>query len=253
MTAHPLRAPQLPRTPPVAANGGDPRTSDVLDGVYYPSRDGKPMAENTAQWTALVVDGAVLDCRYADDPDVLVAGDVLVYPQRGDPRNSVAPDILVAFGVPKRPHRPSYKVWVEGKAPDFVMEVGSPGTWEADKGPKKDIYAKMGVREYWLFDPTGELFDPPLLGFRLQRGKYVPLAACRGRSELVLASEVLQLELRPDNGHVRFHDPATGEDLPTPLEDAAERRREAAARRKAEAKVAELEALVRQLRSRPAP
>ena len=89
----------------MAANGGDPRTSDVLDGVHYPSRDGKPMAENTAQWTALVVDGAVLDCRYADDPNVLVAGDVLVYPQRGNPRNSVAPDVLVAFGVPKRPHR----------------------------------------------------------------------------------------------------------------------------------------------------
>ena len=236
-----------------AVNGADPRASDIVDGIYYPSSDGKPMAENVAQWRSVLADGSVLLGRYEDDPNVMVAGDVLVYPERGNPRKSVVPDLLVAFGVPKLPHRPSYKVWVEGKAPDLVMEVGSPGTWEADKGPKKEIYAGMGVREYWLFDPTGELFDPPLLGFRLKRGKYVPLAACRGRSELVLASAVLQLELRPDNGHVRFHDPATGEDLPTPLEDAAERRREAAARRKAEAKVAELEALVRQLRSRPAP
>ena len=243
-----------------AVNGADPQASDIVDGIYYPSSDGKPMAENVAQWRSVLVDGSVLVGRYEDDPNVMVAGDVLVYPERGNPRKSVVPDLLVAFGVPKLPHRPSYKVWVEGKAPDFVMEVGSPGTWEADKGPKKKVYAGMGVREYWLFDPTGELFDPPLLGFRLQRGKYVPLAACPGRSELVLASEVLQLELRPDNGHVRFHDPATGEDLPTPLEDAAARRREAAARkreaagrREAEAKVAELEALVRQLRSRPAP
>ena len=274
MTAHPLRAPLLPRTPPVAANGGDPRTSDIVDGVYYPSSDGKPMAENTAQWTALVVDGAVLDCRYADDPNVLVAGDVLVYPRRGDPRNSVVPDILVAFGVPKRPHRPSYKVWVEGKAPDFVMEVASPGTWKEDRGRKWQAYEAMGVGEYWLFDPTGEFFDPPLEGYRLAEGRYVPVEALGEAPELVLASEVLGLHLRPGDGHVRFHDPATGEDLRTLLEEAAERRRESsahrreaaarrretAARRKAEekaaqahARVAELEALVRQLRGQSEP
>ena len=245
MTASSLRA--LARS---VVNGDDPRTSDFVDGIHYPSCDGKPMSENIAQWRALQNDGSVLMCRYEHDPNVLVAGDVLVYPKQGQPRVNVVPDLLVAFGVPKLPHRSSYKVWVEGKAPDFVMEVASPSTWEADRGPKKALYAEMGVREYWLFDPMGDFFDPPLEGYRLARGNYVPLAPLP-RQELVLPSEVLGLELRPDAGHVRFHDPATGEDLRTPLEEKAGREREAAARRKAEAEVAELKALVRQLRRSP--
>ena len=247
-----MTAPSPCISPRSVANGADPRTLNVLDGVHYPSSDGKPMAENTAQWKALLTLGAVLDCRYGNDPDVLVAGDVLIYPQRGKRRRCAAPDVLVAFGVPKRPHRPSYKVWVEGKAPDFVMEVASPSTWEADRGPKKALYAEMGVREYWLFDPMGDFFDPPLEGYRLVRGNYVPLTPLR-RRELVLPSKVLGLELRPDAGHVRFRDPAAGEDLHTLPEEKAAREREVAARRKAEARVAELEAENRRLRSQSVP
>ena len=260
MTASSLRA--LARS---TVNGEDPRTSDFVDGTHYPSCDGKPMTENVAQWRSVLHDGAVLMCRYEHDPDVMVAGNVAIYPKQGQPKVNVAPDLLVAFGVSKLPHRSSYKVWVEGKAPDFVMEVASPGTWEADRGRKKAAYAEMGVREYWLFDPTGEFFDPPLEGYCLKRDNYMPLAA--SGPGLALPSKALGLELRPDAGHVRFHDPATGEDLRTPLElkaeserqaaahkrEAAARRREAAARRKAEARVAELEAQVRQLRSQSAP
>ena len=242
-------APLLHTSIQSAANGADPRASDFAGGVYYPSSDGKPMSENVAQWKAVLADGAVLDCRYEDDPNVMVAGNVLVYPRRGNPCESVVPDLLVAFGVPKLPHRSSYKVWVEGKAPDFVMEVASPSTWQEDRGLKRDVYAAMGVREYWLFDPTSEFFDPPLEGYRLASGEYVPVNACCAAPDSMLPSEVLGLRLRPDDGHVRFRDPATGEDLRTLSEEAAERRREVAERRKAEAKVAELEALVRQLRS----
>ena len=102
----------------------------------------------------------------------------------------------------------------------------------------------------------------------------MPVEALGEAPERVLASEALGLHLRPGDGHVRFHDPATGEDLRTLLEEAAERRREssahrreaaarrreAAARRKAEeeaaqahARVAELEALVRRLRGQSEP
>ena len=249
-----------------AVNGDDPRTSDFVDGIHYPSCDGKPMSENAAQWWSVQDDGGVLRCRYEHDPNVLVVGDVLIYPKQGQPKINVAPDILVAFGVPKLPPRSSYKVWVEGKAPDFVMEVASASTWKSDRGPKKALYAEMGVREYWLFDPMGDFFDPPLEGYRLVRGTYRPLTPLR-RPEFVLPSKVLGLELRPDAGHVRFHDPATGRDLRTFSEEkaarkreaagrrreAAARRREAAARRKAEARVAELEAENRRLRSQSAP
>ncbi|WP_303691326.1 Uma2 family endonuclease [Megamonas hypermegale] len=37
-------------------------------------------------------------------------------------------------------------------APDLVVEVLSVTTAKNDKGRKKDIYAKAGVKEYWLVD-----------------------------------------------------------------------------------------------------
>lgn len=39
-------------------------------------------------------------------------------------------------------------------APDLVVEVLSPGTARNDKTRKKDVYARCGVREYWLVSPN---------------------------------------------------------------------------------------------------
>ncbi len=39
-------------------------------------------------------------------------------------------------------------------APDLVVEVLSPSTARNDKSHKKDVYAKCGVREYWLVNPS---------------------------------------------------------------------------------------------------
>ena len=37
--------------------------------------------------------------------------------------------------------------------PDLVVEVLSPRTARRDRGPKRHIYERNGVREYWLLDP----------------------------------------------------------------------------------------------------
>ena len=39
-------------------------------------------------------------------------------------------------------------------APDLVVEVLSHSTANRDRGYKKDLYAKCGVREYWIVNPT---------------------------------------------------------------------------------------------------
>ena len=215
--------------------------------IDYPTSDGKPLAENDAQARAILYAFGALRVHYEARSDVYVSADLLIYYEEGNPRVSVAPDVFVVFGVEDR-MRGNYKVWEEGKGPDFVLEVASPGTWREDVGPKRSVYARLGVREYFLYDPTGEHLTPRLQGHRLEDGVYERLCAVESIDRtLAMRSEVLGLELRAKGGgEMRFHDPATGEDLLSHGEEHAARLEEAAAYRtalaRAEARIAELEA-----------
>ena len=215
--------------------------------IDYPTSDGKPLAENDAQARAILYAFGALRVHYEARSDVYVSADLLIYYEEGNPRVSVAPDVFVVFGVEDR-MRGNYKVWEEGKGPDFVLEVASPGTWREDVGPKRSVYARLGVREYFLYDPTGEHLTPRLQGHRLEDGVYERLSAVESIDRtLAMRSEVLGLELRAKGGgEMRFHDPATGEDLLSHGEEHAARLEEAAAYRTAlacaDARIAELEA-----------
>jgi Uma2 family endonuclease len=162
-----------------------------------------------------------LEDYYRDNPQVYVAGNLLLYYVEDDPSQSVAPDVFVVFGVPKGDRR-VYKVWEEGKGPDVVIELTSQSTSWQDRGPKKGTYEVLGVREYFLFDPLGEYLDPPLVRYRLEEGIYWHTAGDR------LDSAILGLELRVEDNLLRLYDPKTGEKLLTPLE-AQEARRQAEA------------------------
>ncbi len=39
-------------------------------------------------------------------------------------------------------------------APDLVIEILSPATAERDRGIKRKLYARVGITEYWLIDPS---------------------------------------------------------------------------------------------------
>ena len=219
--------------------------------IEYPSSDGKPLAENDAQHTAILYGVGALGVYYAGRRDVYVSCDLLIYYEEGNPRVSVAPDVFVVFGVEDR-MRMNYKVWEEGKGPDFVLEVASPSTWREDVGRKRDIYARLGVREYWLYDPLGEHLKPALQGNRLVDGEYERqplLGSLDGR--LGLRSETLGLDLWAAGRKMRFRDPETGLDLLSHDEEhdraereVAARQREAAARQATAAR-AETEAAAR--------
>ena len=211
--------------------------------IHYPSADGRPMAENDAQRDAIMYGVAALTRHFRDRPDVYVSGDLLIYYEEGNPRVSVAPDVFVVFGVEKR-RRLNYKLWEEGRAPAFVLEVASPSTWREDVGPKRSVYARLGVREYWQYDPLGEHLPARLQGERLTPSGYVRQPAATALDgTLTLRSETLGLELRaPPGREMRFRDPATGVDLRSHDEEAEGRRQEAAARHVAETQVAAAEA-----------
>jgi Uma2 family endonuclease len=221
--------------------------------IHYPSSDGKPMAENDAQRDAIMYGIGALARHFRDRRDVYVSGDLLIYYEEGNPRVSIAPDVFVVFGVEKR-RRPNYKLWEEGRAPAFVLEVASPSTWREDVGRKRSVYARLGVREYWQYDPLGEHLPARLQGERLTPSGYERQPVATGLDgTLTLRSETLGLELRAVPGReMRFRDPATGDDLRSHDEEAAGRLEEAAARRAAETQVAAAETQVAAAETRAA-
>lgn len=54
-------------------------------------------------------------------------------------------------------------------APDLVVEIISPSTAKNDKSIKKDVYAKCGVREYWIVSAG----DKSVEQYLLQDGQFV--------------------------------------------------------------------------------
>ncbi len=203
--------------------------------IYYPESDGKPLAETDTHIKLLIYLHEALADHFRGDPNVYVAGNLFVYYEEGDPTEVVAPDVFVVRGVPKRDRR-IYQVWKEEKAPDVVFELTSRGTRQKDLGSKKGVYEVLGVEEYFLFDPFGEYLTPRLVGFRLARWGYRQI-----EDEEPLVSRVLGLELRVEGEMLRLVDPATREELLTPLE-AQE------ARRQAETEVERLRAELTRLR-----
>ena len=192
--------------------------------IEYPDEDGKPMAEGDAQREYLIYATKVLRIYFQNRPDVYVSGNLFIYYEEGNPEAVVAPDVFVVFGVNNHV-RCSYKTWQEeDKTPDFVLEITSKTTRSKDQGAKKGIYAFLGVREYFQYDPTGDYLNPQLQGLRLVEGNYFPMAATTvPDGSLSLFSEVLGLELRSCSGELRFYDPATRQKLLSHEEEAAAR------------------------------
>ena len=208
----------------------------------YPYSDGRILMEADPHANAIVEMRNKLQRHFADAHNIYVAGSMAVYFREGDPQAVVAPDVFVVLGVEKRDRR-SYKLWEEGGVvPAVVIEVASPSTKRLDATSKLGTYERMGVSEYWRFDPDGRQIRQGLEGWRLEGMKYRPVAVRRQAGGLrSYGSEVLGLELRAEGRLLRFRDLRTGQDLKTHAEthDAlqdAERRvdAEAAARRDAE-------------------
>ena len=169
------------------------------------------------------------------------------------------PDLLVAFDVDPAAYaaRNGYVVSEQGKPPDFVLEVASRRSAAEDPGPKKDYYERIGVGELWLYDSAGEFYGFTLRGYRLVEGRYEPIAVDEiAPGALQGYSAALNLNLRAADEYLGWHDPATGEHVPTLWSEMARANTAeaqvatAAARAEtAEARARELEAEIRRLRA----
>ena len=102
----------------------------------------------------------------------------------------VQPDLL--FVSRERAHLLSGGDNVRG-APDLVVEVLSPTTADRDRGYKHALYAKHGVREYWLVDPV----DETIVIHRLHHGALV-VAHTFGRGQTLRSPLLAGFELALD-------------------------------------------------------
>ena len=187
--------------------------------IFYPETDGKPMAATDFHRRILIRTLHTLEAHFEQQPDVYVSGDLLMYYVEGDPYQVVAPDVLVSFGLDKK-DRDTYLVWVEGKTPDFVMEFSSKTTYDEDLGPKKELYASLGIQDYILYDAESLFLPSPLMGYTLVDGEYVPIS---DDGEGGLHSVVLGLDLHVADVGLGLYDPVAGAWLQTPAESAEAR------------------------------
>ena len=157
----------------------------------------------------------------------------------------VGPDFYAAFDVDAAAiqERLIYLPWEAGKPPDFVLEVGSPSTGREDTGRKRATYARIGVSEYWRFDPSGgDYYDEPLVGEELVDGQYrridlttEPDGVLKGYSPL------LRISLCWQEGMLTFYNRQTGAYLRNLPDTQAALQAEQSARQQAEARVRQLE------------
>jgi len=170
--------------------------------------------------------------------------------QTSDPQeNPVVPDVAVIKGVEYQ-DRQSWSIGRTGPAPQVVFEIASPKTWLLnDLQEKPRRYARMGVQEYFAYDPN----ERPILKERPQRLFGWRLDPLRGemremplRPDGSLWSIHLKSFLVPDGKYLRLYDQQGNMRLTK--EEAETNRAEAEANR-AEAEAKRVAALAEKLRS----
>lgn len=177
-------------------------TSYSTTDLCFPDSDGKPRADNTEQFSWIVLIKENLEILFADDPNVFVAGDLLWYPVKSQLIRAVAPDVFVAFGRPKG-RRSSYKQWEEGNIPiQVVFEILSPSNTDEEMARKLEFYQTYRVEEYYLYNPDLNL----LTGWTRHASRLTEIPQINGWSSprlgirFELTPETLTI-YRPDGDH----------------------------------------------------
>lgn len=189
----------------------------ILDDPY-PASDGKPMAE-TQVHVALMASRYLMLWHWLKPRGIYVAANMFLYYKEGDPKARKAPDIMAVKGVDVNVKRRSFKTWVEKAVPCWVLELTSKKTAKEDQGEKKELYRRLRVREYFLFDPLDEYLPQQLMGFRLVGGDYQPMKL---DDDGGLTSKELGLRFVPEGDQLAVFDVATGERV-LDLEESQER------------------------------
>ena len=247
---------------PALAYLPDPAPCAALDAILaedehsLPETDGLPLADGRVQQGPLTYSRDALRYHLREVNDhVAVEGDMFIYyvgrDDNGGPTlASVSPDIFVVHGVADRPDRNSYVLWNEPDADiRFVLEIASPSTRRRDHTVKREVYASLGVAEYFLYDPPTRRRNARILGLRLHAGEYreMPYDDLPNGSSGVRSNATGLVAYVDAEGQLKWFDPVSSQDLRSYDEvqdevNAAESQLDAA-----KAQIAELEARIRRL------
>ena len=218
--------------------------------------DPDPIEDGMRQEETVTAVRILLRTYFPNMPDVLVAGSGYLAWDKADISAKLVPDCVVAFGVPADEIRArnAYLVWEVGKPLDLALEVATPSTKEDDLTVKRDIYAELGISEYWRVDPTGgDLYGEPIAGEYPADGEYRRYEIHDDREGRVWGhSRLLGINLIWDGSKGRFitQAPRGGRYRIGILETEQERDAALARATAAEARVRELEAEIARLRGR---
>lgn len=177
---------------------------------FYPSSDGKPMAETGIHVLLMMHLYGMLKHHFSAHQDILVAANIFLYYVKGDPKKRRSPDVMIVKGVKGNHLRRSFMTWIEGAVPSCIIELTSKKTAKEDMRIKKPLYKKLGVNEYILFDPFEDYLPKQLLGYRLEKGRYRRITTAPDGS---LISKELGLRLVPEGENLALYDLKNGERL----------------------------------------
>ena len=229
------------------------KTTEVLSGFRFPDPpERKP--EDMTSFDHLTRTGSVhhLIHHLGNLGTTLVAGERYVSLRMTRNMAGVKyPDLLIAFNVDPTAYyrRNAYVISEQGKPPDFVLEIASRSTGREDTGEKRDVYAAMGIPEYWRFDETGEFHGVRLAGDRLVSRAYEPIQIDQLSEDTYQGhSEILDLNIRWHDGQLEWYDPETGLHIPTFDDERARADEERTGRIEAETRAEEAEARVHELK-----
>jgi Uma2 family endonuclease len=192
----------------------DPAVVDDTD-VYYRSSDGRPMGETDWHVQSIITLFENLKVFLEGRNDAYVAANMFLYYEKGNPKANRAPDCMVMLGVKGNHPRRSLKTWTEGVVPSVIFEFSSDDTFSEDLGPKRELYQRLGVSEYFLFDPLGECLDPQFQGLRLVGSEYSPI---RPGDDRGLESQALGLRFVPKDFRLEVFEPGATESMPDLIE-----------------------------------
>ena len=124
--------------------------AELIDGqIYYmaaPSRIHQKILMFLSKTIANYIDSKDGSCEVYPAPFAVKLFE-------DDDKNVVEPDISVICDPNKLTDRGCTG------APDWIVEIVSPSTSSHDYIRKLNLYAKAGVKEYWIIDPrTGKVF-----------------------------------------------------------------------------------------------